>query len=86
MWSSHLEADHCPQLLRSICHFFKNFFFNQDKLVVPKGSQTIFDSVTSTDKEFKTYEGAFHNLYVELPDVRADAIQRTLEFINNRLQ
>jgi len=53
--------------------------------VTPKGAQTIFDSVASTDKEVKFYEGAYHNLYAELPEVKTDSIQKTLDFMMKRL-
>ena len=42
------------------------------------------DNVSSTDKVYKVYEGAFHNLYVELPDVKNDAFKMTCDFIEKR--
>lgn len=57
----------------------------KDKLVVAKGAQMIFDNVSSTDKELKYYEDAFHNLYNELPDVKNDAITRSNDFIVRRI-
>jgi hypothetical protein len=36
-------------------------------------------------QEIKVYEGAFQNLFVELPEVKNDAFKRTLDFIEKRL-
>jgi len=70
---------------RSLIIFLTGKFSFQDKLVVPRGAQMICDNISSTDKELIYYEGAFHNLYVELSDVKDDSIQRTLDFIMKRL-
>ena len=52
--------------------------------VVPKGAQMIHDNVGSKDKVLKIYDGAFHNLYVELAEVKNDALKMTCDFIEKR--
>jgi len=45
----------------------------------------IYKSVGSKDKFFKSYESAFHNLFVELADVKEDAMRITEKFITERI-
>jgi len=57
----------------------------KDKLVVPAGAKMIHDNSSSTDKEYKEYPDAMHQLLVELEDVKSDAHTRILDWMNNRL-
>ena len=57
-----------------------------DKLVEPKGAEIINENVSSKDKECVLYEKAYHNLLVELDDVKEDVQWRTLQWMNKRLQ
>ena len=57
----------------------------KDKLVVPAGAKMIHDNAASTDKEYKEYPNAMHQLLVELEDVRSDVHSKILEWMDNRL-
>ena len=57
----------------------------KDKLVVPAGAKMICDNASSTDKEYKEYPDAMHQLLVELEDVRSDTNNKILEWMNQRL-
>ena len=57
----------------------------KDKLVVPAGAKMIHDNSASTDKEYKEYPNAMHQLLVELEDVRSDVHTKILEWMKNRL-
>ena len=56
-----------------------------DKLVVPEGAQMIIDNASSVDKEYVLYPKAFHQLLIELADVKSNVQKRTLEWLNLRL-
>jgi len=56
-----------------------------DRLVDPKGSRRLVESSLSIDKEIQNYPEAFHNLLVELDDVKLDVEKRTVNWINKRL-
>ena len=58
----------------------------EDKLVEPKGAEIINKNVSSKDKECILYEKAYHNLLVELDDVKEDVQLKTLQWMNKRLQ
>ena len=57
----------------------------KDKLVVPAGAKMITDNASSTDKEYKEYPDAMHQLLVELEDVKSDVHSKIIEWITNRL-
>ena len=57
----------------------------KDKLVVPAGAKMIYENASSTDKEYKEYPEAFHQLLVEFEDVKSDAQNKMLEWMNQRL-
>ena len=53
----------------------------KDGIVVPKGSQSLHDSVSSTDKELKFYKDAYHQLYIEQEAIRNEAISDVFNLI-----
>ena len=57
----------------------------KDKLVEPSGANLIHENVSSNDKEYILYEDAYHNLFVELDDVKKDVQMKTLKWMNERL-
>ena len=57
----------------------------KDKLVVPEGAKMIYKNALSKDKEYKEYPDAFHQLLLELEDVKSDVFKKTLEWMNYRL-
>lgn len=57
----------------------------KDKLVVPAGSKMIYENASSTDKEYKEYPDAMHQLLVELEDVKSDVEKKMLEWMNQRI-
>ncbi|XP_029115497.1 monoglyceride lipase [Scleropages formosus] len=48
-----------------------------DKLCDIRGSQVMFEKAPSSDKEMKVYEGAYHALHHELPEV-ADSVWKEI--------
>ena len=48
-----------------------------DQIVDPRGAKMLYQNASSADKEYKEYPGAYHQLLVELKDVRDDVIKRT---------
>ena len=56
-----------------------------DKLVYPPGAQFFHDNVGSTDKKLVIHEQGFHNLYVELEDVKGLALKDTRDWLLQRL-
>jgi len=67
-----LKKIHVPVLI---------FQGNKDRLVLPEGAKFLNQSVSSTDKKLVTFEEAFHNLFVELEDVKVPVIKETVEWI-----
>ena len=57
----------------------------KDRLVLPYGAQFYHDNVGSTDKKLVYFAEAFHNLYVELDDVKELTISETCQWILQRL-
>ena len=53
----------------------------QDKLVCPDGAPFLHDNVGSADKKLLSYQDAFHNLFVELEDVKTTVIKETCTWI-----
>ncbi|KAG0725363.1 Monoglyceride lipase [Chionoecetes opilio] len=56
-----------------------------DKLCSPEGSKALVQRSASTDKELKVFPAASHNLYLEVSEVRLEALQDTVEWITTRL-
>ena len=57
----------------------------RDQIVDPKGARMLYQNANSADKEYKEYPGAYHQLLVELQDVRDDVIERTTNWLNERM-
>ena len=57
----------------------------EDKLVEPSGAKLLYQNVSSMDKEYVLYDHAYHNLFVELEDVKKDVHMKTLKWMNERL-
>ena len=56
-----------------------------DQVLDPKGARMLYKNVRSSNKEYKEYPGAYHQLLVELKDVRNDVIERTTKWLNERI-
>lgn len=56
-----------------------------DLLCAPAGSKDMLKRAASEDKELKVFPAASHNLYLEMSDVRLQALQDTVEWITARL-
>lgn len=57
----------------------------EDHLCAPEGSRMLLEHSKSTDKELKIFPSAFHHLYLELPEVRHEALQDTVDWIAARV-
>ena len=53
----------------------------KDRHVDPSGSKMLVDKSTTSDKEYVLYPEAFHNLVVELEDVKWDVLDRIMAFM-----
>ena len=56
-----------------------------DRLVDPKGARILFEGANTSDKEYKEYPLAYHQLLTELYDVRKDVKEITVQWLNKRL-
>jgi len=56
-----------------------------DQILDPEGARMLYKNASSSDKEYKEYPGAYHQLLVELKDVRDDVIERTTKWLNDRI-
>lgn len=57
----------------------------EDKLVEPGGAKILYQNVSSVDKECVLYDDAYHNLLVELTDIKKDVHMKTLNWMKKRL-
>ncbi|XP_042212007.1 monoglyceride lipase-like [Homarus americanus] len=57
----------------------------KDQLCAPEGSQMLLDQAKSSDKTLKMFPLAYHHLYLELPEVRHEALQDTVDWITARI-
>lgn len=57
----------------------------KDTICSPEGSQGLYDQAKSTDKRLKLFPGAFHNLFLEYPEVRHEALQDAVDWITARV-
>nr|ACO14853.1 Monoglyceride lipase [Caligus clemensi] len=53
----------------------------KDSIIPSSASELIFEAISSTQKSKHIYTEAFHCLYQELPEVRAEAIQEAVQWI-----
>lgn len=58
---------------------------SDDKLAGVSGSQQVIDTVASTDKTLKVYDGLYHEIFNELPDARAEVIGDLISWLSARL-
>ena len=56
-----------------------------DRLVDPKGARILFEGANTSDKEYKEYPKAYHQLLTEFYDVREDVKEITVTWLNKRL-
>lgn len=56
-----------------------------DVICTPSGSKKLHSSISSQDKALKLYQGAFHTLFAELPEVRDQLVADQLAWIEERL-
>jgi acylglycerol lipase len=56
-----------------------------DRLVSPRGAQEFHDRLTVASKTLKSWDGFYHEMFNELPDDRAQAIDFMLKWIEERL-
>ncbi|XP_059799921.1 monoglyceride lipase isoform X2 [Hypanus sabinus] len=56
-----------------------------DKLCDIKGSHIMYEMVTSTDRTLKVFEGSFHQLHKELPEVVKEVFSLIQTWLNDRL-
>ncbi len=72
-------------LLKKISKPVLVFQGGQDKLVNPEGATFLNENVSSVDKKLVTYPEAFHNLFVELDDVKTAVIKETCDWITSHI-
>ncbi|XP_029012077.1 monoglyceride lipase isoform X2 [Betta splendens] len=56
-----------------------------DKLCDIRGSQTMYEKASTADKKIKVYEGAYHALHHELPEVVQSVLKEVTTWITGRL-
>ena len=57
-----------------------------DQILDPEGARMLYKKASSKDKEYKEYPGAFHQLLVELPNVREDVKIRSTVWLKKRCE
>jgi len=58
---------------------------DEDQLCELKGSQLLYEKSPSTDKNLKVFNGALHNLFHEVPEVREEAFSDVVQWISQRV-
>uniref|UniRef100_A0A3P8SYK3 Monoglyceride lipase n=1 Tax=Amphiprion percula TaxID=161767 RepID=A0A3P8SYK3_AMPPE len=58
---------------------------DQDKLCDIRGSKTMFENASSSDKKIKVYEGGYHALHHDLPEVAESVLKEVNGWITERL-
>lgn len=56
-----------------------------DQLVDPSGARKLIDTISSEDKEIHEYPGAFHNVMVELQDVKKHCLENIESWIHRHI-
>jgi acylglycerol lipase len=56
-----------------------------DQLVGPQGAQEFYDRLTTEDKTVKFWDGFYHEMFNEIPEDRAKAVQFTIDWIEKHL-
>ena len=57
----------------------------EDKIVRPQGAEKLYNAIVSKDKDLKTYPEAYHDMYIELHDVRDLVVKDCIEWLLKRL-
>lgn len=73
-----LEKDKCLEKITAPLLIIQG---GQDKIVSPEGAPFLHDNVGSTDKKLLVIDGAYHNLFCELEDVKTTVIKETCDWI-----
>ncbi|XP_061407823.1 monoglyceride lipase [Lethenteron reissneri] len=73
------------RLMPSVSWPFLLLHGSRDQLCDPAGSQMLYDKAASTDKTIRMYEGAYHVLHRELPDVKEAVLREIQQWIVARL-
>jgi len=58
---------------------------SEDILCNPVGSQLLYRRSRTDDKELKIYDGSMHQLFLEIPDVRQEALRDVGDWIQSRI-
>ena len=53
----------------------------EDTVCSIKGSKKLMEEAQVRDKTLRTFPGAWHNLFRELPDVRQEAVNSTVHWL-----
>jgi acylglycerol lipase len=56
----------------------------KDQLCNVSGSNLLYASSPSEDKEILVYKTAKHQLYLEVPDIRQDSVDKTVDWVVSR--
>ena len=73
-------------LINSIRIPFLTLHGKDDKLCNVVGSRYLCQNASSEDIECVEYDSANHQLYLEVPNIREDSINKTVEWVNERIQ
>ena len=57
----------------------------EDKIVRPEGARKLFEGIGSTDKTLKEYPDAYHNMFIEVEEVRDEVIKDEVEWLKKQL-
>lgn len=58
---------------------------DEDKIVRPQGAEKLYNTIASEDKILKTYPEAYHDMYIELDDVRNRVVEDCIQWLLKRL-
>ncbi|KAM6925429.1 monoglyceride lipase isoform 1-T1 [Xenentodon cancila] len=58
---------------------------DDDKLCDIRGSKTMYENAASSDKKIKVYEGGYHALHHDLPEVAESVLKDVMSWITERL-
>ena len=58
---------------------------DQDQLVSPAGERQLFQEAASVDKSLLLFNEGKHHIFIEKPEISNTAIQKTVEWILNRI-
>lgn len=78
-------AAHIERQIPDIAWPFLLLHGDADKLCDITGSQVMFERAQSTDKKLKVYEGGYHALHHDLPEVAASLLKEVTSWIVERI-